>query len=307
MIKFLAKLLITVLIMAYLLNTADLGAITERLRSADLTLLAFAVLLLFLLVIPQSFRWKNILRVLGPGLEWRPAVEITLIGWFFNQAFPSTVGGDAFRVWYAVKYGNQTVPATYSVIFDRASALIAVMILLLLSAPLLNRVFEVSQPISGLLGFTGLLLAGCLFMLSADRTLSLVLPRFIRGHVNVLCRSARKVFLNPTGLLIITLSLSIHLTLALIVWLLARSMGIQLELVHSVLLMPVILFISTIPVSIAGWGLRESAMVFVFGMVGMAPESAIALSLTFGFAMFLTALPGGLVWWFMHKVIPGKT
>jgi uncharacterized membrane protein YbhN (UPF0104 family) len=292
MIKFLAKLLITVLIMAYLLKTADLGAITERLRAADLTLLAFAVLLLFLLVLPQSFRWKNILRVLGPGLEWRPAVEITLIGWFFNQAFPSTVGGDAFP---------------YSVIFDRASALIAVMILLLLSAPLLNRVFEVSQPISGLLGFTGLLLAGCLFMLSADRTLSLVLPRFIRGHVNVLCRSARKVFLNPTGLLIITLSLSIHLTLALIVWLLARSMGIQLELVHSVLLMPVILFISTIPVSIAGWGLRESAMVFVFGMVGMAPESAIALSLTFGFAMFLTALPGGLVWWFMHKVIPGKT
>ena len=105
----------------------------------------------------------------------------------------------------------------------------------------------------------------------------------------------------------IALSVVIHLTVATAVWLLARSMQIPLELVHSLLLMPVILFVSAIPISIAGWGVREGTSVLVFGMVGMPAESAISLSLSFGLVMLVTGLPGGVVWWFMHHEIPPES
>jgi uncharacterized membrane protein YbhN (UPF0104 family) len=77
------------------------------------------------------------------------------------------------------------------------------------------------------------------------------------------------------------------MALACVVWLLALSMQIPLGLVHALLLTPVILFITAIPISIAGWGLREGAMVFVFGMIGMSAESAFSLSVGFGLTMMI--------------------
>jgi uncharacterized protein (TIRG00374 family) len=304
MIKILIKLLISVSIIAYLFMRADLNSVFERMKSADHLLVISSTCLFLALVIPQSIRWLSILKGAGAGLKLRLATGITLVGWFFNQVLPSSVGGDAFRVWYAYRFGIRLSTATQSVIFDRISALIAIMFILLVMSPWLKFFFSSSQPVFTILLFASMLLLGCITLLIADRIIPSFLPDSVKENVVEFSRTARQVFLCRIGLRVIALSVAIHFIVALVVWLLAKSLHIPLDIFHVLLLMPVILFVTAIPISIAGWGVRESTMVIVFGMVGVPDESAISLSLSFGLVMLVASLPGGVVWWFMHHEVP---
>ncbi len=304
MLKFLIKLLVSTSIIAYLLSRTEITTVIDRMKSAD-TLLVFASgSILFLLVLPQSFRWLSILRIAGARIGFMAATGITMVGWFFNQVLPSSVGGDAFRAWYAYRFGARLATATQSVIFDRVSALIAIMFILLASSPFLTTFFTSNEPVYSVMGFAVMLLFAAVGLLIADKVFASLLPESIRKHVVEFSVTARKVFLGRTGFRVVVLSVLIHCSIALAVWLLARSMNVPLELVHALLLMPVILFFTAIPISIAGWGIRESAMVVIFGMVGVPDESAIAISLGFGLLMLVTSLPGGVVWWFLHHEVP---
>ncbi|KAF0137780.1 MAG: hypothetical protein FD153_1608 [Rhodospirillaceae bacterium] len=61
-------------------------------------------------------------------------------------------------------------------------------------------------------------------------------------------------------------------------------------------LVPPVLLIMTLPISIAGWGVREQAMITAFGLVGVSEESALALSILSGLTILAGGLPGGVVW-----------
>jgi hypothetical protein len=53
---------------------------------------------------------------------------------------------------------------------------------------------------------------------------------------------------------------------------------------------------SMLPVSVAGWGVRELAMVSAFGYVGVPDADALLMSLCFGLLILTISLPGGLLW-----------
>ena len=77
---------------------------------------------------------------------------------------------------------------------------------------------------------------------------------------------------------------------------LAQSIGVAVTVLDCLVLMPPVILITTIPISIAGWGVRESAMVAIFGFISVVQEDAIALSLLFGLVNAVVSLPGGLLW-----------
>ena len=54
--------------------------------------------------------------------------------------------------------------------------------------------------------------------------------------------------------------------------------------------------IATLPVSIAGWGVRESSFMFAFAHAGLAQSDGLAISILFGAASFVAGLVGGIVW-----------
>ena len=63
-----------------------------------------------------------------------------------------------------------------------------------------------------------------------------------------------------------------------------------------VALFSAVILVTAIPISFAGWGLREGAMVALFAFAGLGAGTALALSLAFG-ALFLAAsLPGCALW-----------
>ena len=58
-----------------------------------------------------------------------------MIGSFFNQTLPSSIGGDAVRLWLVQRTGAGWRAATYSILTDRAVGLIALALMIVGSLP----------------------------------------------------------------------------------------------------------------------------------------------------------------------------
>jgi hypothetical protein len=75
----------------------------------------------------------------------------------------------------------------------------------------------------------------------------------------------------------------------------ARAVGVGTPfLVLAPLVAPVLLAM-LIPVTIAGWGLREAAAAALWGAVGLTAEDGVAISAAYGLLVLASALPGGIV------------
>jgi hypothetical protein len=66
------------------------------------------------------------------------------------------------------------------------------------------------------------------------------------------------------------------------------------------------MLISLLPFSVAGWGLRESAMATGFSLVHAPAAAALAASVMFGVLTLLLALPGGVLWWSSDTKVPAQ-
>jgi hypothetical protein len=83
---------------------------------------------------------------------------------------------------------------------------------------------------------------------------------------------------------------------AAIAWSLARAVEAQFEFVHALLLVLPVMLIATAPISIAGWGVRESALVLAFSYAGLPETDGLIVSILLGGVMFAVGIIGGIIW-----------
>jgi hypothetical protein len=85
-----------------------------------------------------------------------------------------------------------------------------------------------------------------------------------------------------------------NINLSMVVWALARGLDMPVSVLDCLVLVPPVFLLTTLPISVAGWGVREAAMVSAFGFIGIAQSSSLVLSIVFGILNMITALPGGI-------------
>jgi hypothetical protein len=57
-----------------------------------------------------------------------------------------------------------------------------------------------------------------------------------------------------------------------------------------------VLLISTLPISVAGWGVREKSLVLAFAYAGLSESNGFLVSVLLGATMIVVGLVGGIVW-----------
>jgi hypothetical protein len=62
------------------------------------------------------------------------------------------------------------------------------------------------------------------------------------------------------------------------------------------MIVPPVTLLQLVPISLAGWGVREAALVVALGWFGVPAEAALAISVLVGLCLILVGLPGGLIW-----------
>jgi uncharacterized membrane protein YbhN (UPF0104 family) len=250
-------------------------------------------------------RWRIVLNCLGRNLHFVLAWKLVLIGYFFNQTLPSTVGGDAFRVWGAYRNGVRVGDAISSVIIDRVAALASLLLMIVLGLPWLFELITVPSArwivmlvlVGGALGMALLLSLGRFAsLLGRWRPMRLLLP---------VATGARAVFGSGTATTqIVLLTIVAYVIASYAVHLLAQGLSIKLGFGDALLLIPLVTLVTVLPVSIAGWGLRESAMVVALGLIGVPAVAAFSLSVLYGLVVMASGVPGGVIWLMMRRVAP---
>ena len=144
-----------------------------------------------------------------------------------------------------------------------------------------------------------LAVAGIVFLMLLDRIPERYRKWLIVRGLAHLAGDTKRLFLSP-GYALPAVGFGIlgMILISLIVYLLATSLGIEVNAIDCMVLVPPVMLIASVPISIAGWGLRETAMVAAFGFIGIAEGDAFVLSILFGLANIFAALPGGLIWLF---------
>jgi hypothetical protein len=96
--------------------------------------------------------------------------------------------------------------------------------------------------------------------------------------------------------IVLACSVAIHLITAAAAWCCAKAIASPVSFAQILFLMPPVLLIASLPVSIAGWGVRESSFMYAFAHAGLAQSDGLAISILFGAASFIVGLVGGIVW-----------
>ena len=84
-------------------------------------------------------------------------------------------------------------------------------------------------------------------------------------------------------------------------WIMAIGLRLHVSPLWFLVFVPVITLISMIPISLNGMGLREFAFMSLFGAIGVAPESCVALGLISSIVILLSSIPGGIVYVFLRN------
>ena len=290
---------ISIALVTFIISSVGIDRAVDHIINASPAWLLLAAFLVLLQVFICAFRWQTVLKIYGDPLEYSQVFRFFYIGSFFNQALPSSVGGDAIRSYRAYKEGMKLGSAVGSVFLDRIATVLALVILVSIAVPFVaggmsGNVEALKLSVMVLLAIA---VGGTIFLMFLDRVPE-KLNRF--RWVSSLAEfsgDVRKVFLTPSiaGPLMFWAVLG-HINLSIMVWVLSIGIGVEITLVDCLALFPLILLIQTLPISIAGWGVREGAMVKVFAMVGVPAGGALAISLLFGVAVAIMSLPGGWLW-----------
>ena len=279
--------------------------ILRSLAKAVVTVALIAFVLTTAIAALHAQRWRIVMMRLGTMMDFLTAVRLVLIGYFFNQTLPSAMGGDAFRVWGTYRSGIALTTAASSVIIDRFVALLSLMVMIAVG---MRWLFDlITEPLARSLvvlvvacGFVGLAVLLALNVIGS-RLESWRATRFLLS----VAAGTRAVFTSARATIAVaSLTITGYVVASWVVHLLAAGLAIDFGVGQALLLIPLVTLVTVLPVSIGGWGLRESAMVVALGLIGVPAIAAFSLSVLYGLVVLASGIPGGVIWLMSRRPRP---
>lgn len=314
LLSLILRILIAVLACWFLYKKMDIAQLADAFGRLHVSTLLTAILCFCIGLCLIGFRWWVFMRAQKIHVPLLLAIKLTFLGQFFTNFMPSAVGGDLVRAWYISRHTSQRLQAAIGVAADRFMGLAGTMILAFSSYILFMRdqedffhidhkegpirAFLQNHPIPAywlLLG--GIVLLGIMFLLAGIFDLSGFYKKLV-GIVIHLFQQTYKVFLvyiHCPLILLSGLAISVFMQVLVIFsfWLIGRDLDIATQIQYYFVFFPVIWVIGAIPISIAGIGILEGGLVFLFvQFTGASAESVMALALCQRLAWIIGSLPG---------------
>jgi len=291
-----AKIAISLALLWLALRGMDVDALAARIGNLSPVWLFVSVLAGLAQMLLQAPRWRAAVRAAGTELGLLQAFRYCMIGMFFNQGLPG-IGADAARVWLLQRHSGWQ-RAAYSAIVDRGFGLLALAALIVVSLPFsLDAMGE--GPVRA-----AVVAMGCGALACAFCFVSLGLVRWpwvgqfaLLQHLHSCAVLAARLLFNwRSGPWIVAASIGIHTLSPVAAYAAGRAIQAEASFVQILLLVPPVMLVTMLPVSIAGWGLREASMTMAFMSAGLAQADGFVVSLLVGISQLAVGAIGGILW-----------
>ncbi len=288
---FVFKLLVSSALLYIVLSRAGIEKVLSLLKNINPLSFIFAVFLYIAGLFAASIRWK---LLLDEKFSLRRLFPLYLLGSFFSTFLPGLVGGDAVKAYYIYKETGKGTQALASVFMDRYIGFSTLMVVGMIVFPFGREYFK-GLWIEWLLPLIVLSFVVVSFLIFGLRLGKKI--KFLSDFYGYFHSYRKKPDLMVKTFL---LSAVVQVLIIYAVYILAQGLGEHIPLRVLFIFVPIIVALSTLPVSISGIGVREASFVLLLSSIGIGADAAAAIS----FAWFLSISAGGLLGlyeYFRHK------
>lgn len=247
----------------------------RQLWALSVETLGYCLGLSIAIVLLLSWRWRLVSSRLSadrrgvPGPLW--FARSMWIGLAVNQLTPSTAGGDILRMAMLAGRGLTGSQAAVSVLLDRVYGLAGLLVLCLLCAPMLKPDLFTPALVSVALGSSALIAAAIAVLASTH----------LVARLSWLGDGVRRVVTCRTAMVLVSASALGHVANIAVFLLIARNLGLDLPVIATMGIMSAVLLFSVLPLTVAGWGLRELTLLQAFSDMD-GGENLVLASITYG-------------------------
>lgn len=241
-----------------------------------------------------AIRTVKISVALGYKLHFRNSLASNYIGLGFNQILPGGVGGDVLRITTLTPIIGGA-GALKVVVIDRLLAYFMILAACSVVAPIYIFYYqnEIGLILSGFAAIAGLTASVAMILILKYKT-NLFLSRFkmVSCIAKDMLDKVNISFIRTSS----TLSIAIYFCGMISLLLTTKMLNIEVDVERYLLLMPAFFFISSFPISFAGWGVREASAILIFHTIGISSEQSLMISTLYGFALIIAGVPGIILW-----------
>lgn len=254
----LIQVIVSISLLILIFRRIDWNSFIQTFLTASPIYVICSVLLFFFIQVASCFRWHSILTVEKVNVPIGLLFRWQLVGILLNNFLPTSVGGDIGRGYFAGRFSGKFTVIGRSILIDRLFGVIWLLFFAWLGAVY----FGYGQLATLSVVITLTILIGLFFLLYKRRYRSF--PQMIVSIFDYITTSVKLYTLNwGSFFLQLTLGLFIQLGSMLVVWINLQAVATGLDIVPSMLISAITNAASLVPISINGWGIRETVFIFL--------------------------------------------
>jgi len=301
----------------------DIGRLIKVFGGLDWRLFAVALGLFWLGQVFFVLRWRLLSRVQSVDFGLVAGLKLHLLGLFYNNCLPSSVGGDLLRAWYVTKHADEDkrVEAALSVFVDRAVGLTGMFLMVGIAYWLVpvegGYIPEASGPADGkgslwaylveqrwlFFWIVIVIISGFCATWATRRGRELLTgycQRFWGLGVRFFKKGLRAVVLYSRKPLVLLYAIGLTFlcqgSCIIGFWLLGRNLGMEAHIKYYFVLFPLSWLLGTLPISIGGIGIMEGLLKVMFMKLGgVTSQQALAVALCQRIIWLIGSAPGLVV------------
>ena len=307
----LAKVAFSTGLIYYLLRNTNLETIWQSIRSADFGLILLAFVLFYLGYLVMVKRQQILLAAQNIHVGLPFLLQSFAIGMFFTNILPSSIGGDASRMYDVWRVGGSKSKAVSVILIDRFLGMFALVVFGFIAALISTEIQENIPGITIYMGLIVLVMVSILWVVfgSGSRLVDWAMGLNL-GPLGFVQRLADKIIkgfelykgrgdvLGRAILLSFILQTNVIFHFIIMTW----ALNIDVPATAMFIIVPIATLLMLAPVSINGIGVREAVFGFLFGIYGVATELAVAFAWVALGMLLVQGVVGGIV--FMLRKTP---
>jgi uncharacterized membrane protein YbhN (UPF0104 family) len=267
-------------------------------QNLQLGWLVLALLLISMANLLAAGRWGFIMQRTGLSNPWQRYITLYFAGGLINQGLPSTLGGDSYRALQGSR--QQTIGASpairygvFAVFLDRGMGLLGNTLLGAIGLVMAGATVSTWASPIGLLVFLGLvggvLIVGFLFKVPGF--LNLVQKLLNATRLPLGMNGLKSVLDWPINVAQVSASITVHLLTLATFGACLRAYGVTVPFEALLIGIPALGLLMMLPISISGWGLRETTLSAFLSLWGIPVSTTLLASITYGLIILLVYLP----------------
>ena len=283
-----AKAVFAATVIAWLCHKIDVVHVWTRVRDAARLPIVTGIFLGLGTVIISGWRWQRLLRIFQIAIPLPALICIAQIGQFFMMFLPGPTGDDLTRMLYISRLApGRAGESCTTVLLDRCLGLASVLALAVLCTPWQWNILSTSRQtywlaLIILAAGVAVCVFGAAFFLAGHPTHQWFEKRLRSLPAHSLRDEAARIWgllcVNKKSLAqVIGGAVITQLLLCVVFYLAGLSVGIHTSLLSWLTFVPIVLAANALPITIAGFGVREYLLVLFLGVTAQV-ESERALA-----------------------------